>query len=610
MIRIKQDALVNIKSNMVILSGKPTVMYFPILKNGINNTRNYYVTSGSVLKLPENNPYGGWGGSEPIAYSHYWVVNGIERESNEQGELEILSPTWEGLSASVIITASNSYGVSSISQTIVLGKSYEMPEIYSVSISRDESNQMLLNSDISINEDNIQTVSYQWKKNNNNINFATGETYTITSSDASSFITLQITIQTYLYTIQETSNTFNIGTIIGSASLTLNNTYFTVNLSVFGNGGSLSYQWFKNDILIENEINSYYYPNEDGDYKCKITITDGSWNNSIETENYTYSAPIFEFYYANILSDNDGQDYLYATYSASDYNYSFYFQWFKDGIEIEGETNDYIYPTEPGVYKYTITADDPNNTYIESEQYGYLVDLEPTPPILIGSIDINNPENVEYDGFRIFPGWIAECPTGEWENEPTSFEYEWYLADDLEKTNLTIIPDESTSSINILVDWAGKFLFCKITAINDDGETEEWSSAETFIEIHSGLPFPGGPSDNFESKIIKSDYGTFTLVEAANVPFYPIFGWIDWENPSDPSAIWEISNDGSTGWVTYSYIGPHFESNPNGTLSAIRLDESANNKYIRRKTNIKSPIEIITTIVSEPLYIENVIDEA
>ncbi|HBG71679.1 MAG: hypothetical protein A2W93_06790 [Bacteroidetes bacterium GWF2_43_63] len=138
------------------------------------------------------------------------------------------------------------------------------------------------------------TISYQWQKNGVNIAGATSSTYTIASVTAGDTATYRCVVTNSFG--NDTSNgavlTINAATSITSQPVSINaNEGDDITLTVGASGGSLTYQWKKNNVNISNGGNISgatsaalqilnVSASDFGTYTCAVTGTCGSVTSS------------------------------------------------------------------------------------------------------------------------------------------------------------------------------------------------------------------------------------------------------------------------------------------------------------------------------------------
>jgi hypothetical protein len=200
--------------------------------------------------------------------------------------------------------------------------------------------------------------NYQWKRNGLNISGATSNSYTITQGGV---YNVQVTQGGCTATSQgmevKTSTTLDSIKIIQDLSVSCSPTEASLRPSSTGLSNVI-YNWVKNGVTLG--LNNYYYAYTDGSYT--LTIAQGSCvttsKPSIVTLNTNTFTPTL---YINGNSSSTVRDTVYACTDASQslyiYNYpSGNFQWFKDGVMINGATSSNYFVSQRGSYYVRITT--------------------------------------------------------------------------------------------------------------------------------------------------------------------------------------------------------------------------------------------------------------
>ncbi len=239
------------------------------------------------------------------------------------------------------------------------------------------------------------TLSYQWYKDDQTIPGATSASFTIDSVDESDKGSYKVEVTNTLNgeTATATSNicavtvtdlaapvvptfTSNLATAQSvdlGESLTL-----TVEASV-SDGGTLSYQWYKDDQAIAGATSASFTidsveESDGGSYKVEVTntlngVTSTATSNvcvvTIQTAADT-DAPTITADLASSRTVEVGDQVNFSVTAASNNNGTLSYQWYKNGREIDGATGAsyvirYASTEDSGVY-YVVVMDNSNNT--------------------------------------------------------------------------------------------------------------------------------------------------------------------------------------------------------------------------------------------------------
>ncbi|MEZ5014079.1 MAG: T9SS type A sorting domain-containing protein [Chitinophagales bacterium] len=128
-----------------------------------------------------------------------------------------------------------------------------------------------------------------------------------------------------------------------------------------------TYQWFKNDNVIIGATSSTYATTKPAYYSVQVTVPGGCFAVSEHTLLTTVLNPNANIYNPNglnLCAPTPGNNILIKVgYTATNT-----YQWYKDGVEYTGEgaTSWRIYPSEPGDYYCSITAESGCNRITET----------------------------------------------------------------------------------------------------------------------------------------------------------------------------------------------------------------------------------------------------
>ncbi len=157
------------------------------------------------------------------------------------------------------------------------------------------------------------------------------------------------------------AGSFDIGSIdLGDDILISNGTAICQGESLIldaGENPDATYEWYKDGVLLPNETASTLEVFETGTYS--VVISFGS-SECIVTDEIIIEfkpSPIFDLGENQFLCD-DSNIVLDATVSNPDELTNISYKWFKDGVEVVGETNPTLTVTQEGVYVAEVTGNE------------------------------------------------------------------------------------------------------------------------------------------------------------------------------------------------------------------------------------------------------------
>jgi hypothetical protein len=124
---------------------------------------------------------------------------------------------------------------------------------------------------------------------------------------------------------------------------------------------SATYQWYYNGALMTGETGSYIVVEEAGAYHIEVIVSPCS--SVSENFEVTGTGTVVTIPQPAISRTNEGDlcdganVMLYIT-NVDEYGNNVEFQWYKDGLPIDGETNTYLIVDAPGVYRVEVSVDD------------------------------------------------------------------------------------------------------------------------------------------------------------------------------------------------------------------------------------------------------------
>jgi hypothetical protein len=209
-----------------------------------------------------------------------------------------------------------------------------------------------LNATFSLTAEGSPTLSYQWYKNNIPILSTNNASYTINNiqySDAGSFY-CKITnsygyTESNIITLQVTSGVAPL-IITHPLSQTLNNGLnATFSVSANGGGYALSFQWYKNNLIINGETNSNFTltnitSTDEANYKCIVTNRFSSVNSDQAYLKVNVGTiPIVTTHPVSV-NKNNGLTAIFNVVANG--NAPITYQWYKNDVLITGATSDLL----------------------------------------------------------------------------------------------------------------------------------------------------------------------------------------------------------------------------------------------------------------------------
>ncbi|MEZ0540992.1 hypothetical protein [Fibrella arboris] len=194
---------------------------------------------------------------------------------------------------------------------------------------------------------------YQWTRDGVPISGATSQSYVVTQSGVYSGSLVQAGCKQ-----AATTHFFNVSNSIFPqlsypSAETPQCTGQTITLTASYPGDNATYQWYKNDVLIDGVTGSTFPATQSGRYS--VQVKDANCSASTSSVTYEFGTAIG----ATIRFDRAADTLIcanYANYYSSAYMYIennskfSALQWYKNGTLISGATNGYYYASEPGTY--------------------------------------------------------------------------------------------------------------------------------------------------------------------------------------------------------------------------------------------------------------------
>ena len=362
---------------------------------------------------------------------------------------------------------------------------------------------------------NDDGLIYQWYKGETAIPGATSDTYQPTESgsyyvvvsnakDDKKFVKsneVRVTINPALPktpTPEITEQPKNVQWEEGSTPVPL-----TVEATI--SSGTIAYQWYKGETAIPGATSDTYQPTEKGSYYVMVSNADDSTKSVkssvvsvvIIAKDELLPPTITGDLAESVSYDKASQIEILSITATATEGADIYYQWFKDGIKIDGKTSDTYKPTEFGSYYCALYASkdgqtsqtvNSNTIVISESRITATVSVTPASAYTGATLEVTVTYNVEAPDVKY--QWVK----GADENVPG-------------ETSETFTPTE-----------AGKY-YCKVTVTSNNDETNSKTVSSDYVEVTVKNPVP----------VIK------TQPEAVS--------WTEGETAKKLSVVAEISND-------------------------------------------------------------------
>jgi gliding motility-associated-like protein len=255
---------------------------------------------------------------------------------------------------------------------------------------------------------NDPTLDYQWQKDDDNIIGADQATY---KTKEQGVYTVKISLKA---TCSRTNSSQPFTIVITGSSTKINAQPLTP--CIGGNttitaisGNNLSYQWYKDNVLLSAEILNKIKVNQAGKYHA--IVTNAIENCISKSDTLTIK---FELYGRTKLAKTENTAICPTksiTFSAEN-NTNYSYQWYKDDVELSGITNPTLPVNDIGKY-YVSIVDNVTNCIIKSDTLE--VTFRPLPTVNITPAR-NATEICDGDSLKL------EATTG-------NYKYQWYKND-------------------------------------------------------------------------------------------------------------------------------------------------------------------------------------
>ncbi|MGN0723290.1 MAG: hypothetical protein ACI4LT_04700 [Treponema sp.] len=367
---------------------------------------------------------------------------------------------------------------------------------------------------------NDDGLIYQWYKDGTALEGATSKEYTPSAGgsyyvlvsnakDATKFVKSEevlVTINPALPktpTPEITKNPESVQWEEGSTPVLL-----TVEATI--SSGTIAYQWYKEDgTAIEGATSDTYQPTESGSYYVVVSNADDSTKykkSSVVTvviiAKDELLPPTITGDLAESVSYDKASDIttLSITATATE-GADIYYQWFKDGKEIDGETSDTYQPTAFGSYycKLYASKDDQTSQPVNSKT------IVISESRITATVSVNTTKAYTNIPLKVTVTYNVEAP---------DVKYQWVKKDN--NSAGENVPDATSETFTPTEE--GKY-YCKVTVTSNNDETNSKTVSSDYVEVTVKNPTP---------KITQQP-------EAVS--------WTEGETAKKLSVVAEISND-------------------------------------------------------------------
>ncbi len=338
--------------------------------------------------------------------------------------------------------------------------------------------------------------SYQWKKDGVNMPGATDSTLSVTTAGNYTVVITNASgctaqSNTVVATSGSTAITANGSTAICAAS--------TVTLSAT-TGTGITYQWYRNNILINGATGANYTVSSHGTYHCYITVPQGSGcsgqSNSIVVTMINNPTPTIGANGPTVICDGSTVELTTNTYSGVTY------EWEKNGSVIVGATGQTYTATTAGSYRVKQTANG-----CSKKSPGIAVATTPGPTAVItagGSTSLCNGDSVTLTVGTVSGATYQWIKDGSAITGATAQNYTVSIAGDYQCS----VTKGCTSVSNIITVTTGGNLQATITPASS-GNSYQWMKDGLPIAGATGQTYVANGSGNY-AVVVTTTCGTAT----------------------------------------------------------------------------------------------------
>jgi hypothetical protein len=420
------------------------------------------------------------------------------------------------------------------------------------------------------------SLTYKWYKNGVEISGQTQDsyiandagTYKVVVSNAadsatSNDVTL-ITVQPPLITLQP----------VGGNAPTL--------LSVTATGTApLTYQWYKDDVLIAGATSSTYNATEEGQYKVFVSNAGGTVLSNFV--NVTNVIP------PSITTQPVGGNTPLNLSVVADGTTPLTYQWYKDNILINGATSSTYNATQAGFYKVTVTNSAGSDT---STSVNVITITAPT--ITTQPVGGNTPLNLSVVATGTAPLTYQWYKDDVLINGATSSTYNATQAGFYKVTVTNSAGSDTSTSVNVILGTFSQ-LGSNLNGINGSdafGGSVSINSSGDIIAI-GGFENDNNGSNSGHVRVYKLNYDTWSIlgsdINGDGISHY--FGCaVSLNSSGDTVIIGGLGKNTNTGYVKVL----RYDSNNNrwDVLGSV-IDGTATNTYFGTSVSINSGGDII-----------------
>jgi len=211
--------------------------------------------------------------------------------------------------------------------------------------------------DFTVTASGSGTLSYQWFRNQLMISGATSATYTANSA-GTYFVRVTSTLNGTTQIVDSQNATLQINSISfttqPASAVVVNPATVTLEAAATG-AGTITYQWYKDGVVISNATSTQYVTGVAGTYKVRATSSLGNsvvYADSSDATVALNSVAITSQPIGASITNSNSYDLSVTATGAGQISY----QWFKDGSAISGATADTYTATTSATYMVRVSS--------------------------------------------------------------------------------------------------------------------------------------------------------------------------------------------------------------------------------------------------------------